>query len=226
VARSDGYVLRDRVDISEGDGRKMKGSVSVWSAVSIARVAATVLIAVSATGCSGSEPRAIVDERKAASAAQPEAHEAVSRKGPPAATAPEQGTRPAGAAETSPPPDSVPTAISDQGSRAPLPGLVASGPGYLPRKSIVEVVATQRSRFRWCYETRLASNPNLAGKISVRFTISGKGRVSDAVVASSSVGDPLVERCVVDAFKRLVFPPPSQGEDVVVTYPLRFDPEE
>lgn len=64
----------------------------------------------------------------------------------------------------------------------------------------------------------------LAGRLTVRFTISGAGRVMAAAVQESSVGDARVESCLREAVTRWEFPQPRGGGAVVVSYPFVLVP--
>jgi hypothetical protein len=102
-------------------------------------------------------------------------------------------------------------------------GAVTVGP-RLPREVIQRVVRQNFGRFRLCYQTGLKNNPDLAGKVTVRFVISRDGRVTSAS-AQSSLPDQGVVSCVRAAFYGLHFPKP-QGGIVTVSYPIVFSPSD
>ena len=90
-------------------------------------------------------------------------------------------------------------------------------------KSLVgEYLGRYWSQFKWCYSRELDKDPNLYGKVTVTFTISNKGRVSEASVLNSSMNDMNVESCVLRTIRRINFPPPDGGGEVIVTYPFLF----
>jgi hypothetical protein len=74
---------------------------------------------------------------------------------------------------------------------------------------------------RACYEKGLKKNPNLEGKITVRFVIAADGTVLIAGSKETDLPDPEVVGCVVRATKDLVFPRP-EGGPVEVKYPIVF----
>ena len=78
-------------------------------------------------------------------------------------------------------------------------------------------------RFRLCYEERLRNNPNLQGKVAVRFEIDGNGAVGQTANAGSDLPDAAVVNCVTRSFSGLSFPPPDGGK-VSVVYPVMFSP--
>ncbi len=95
--------------------------------------------------------------------------------------------------------------------------------GHLPPQVIQRVVRQNFGRFRLCYEQGLARNPNLEGRVSVRFVIGNDGAVS-TVSAGGDLPDQGAKSCVATAFYGLSFPSPKDGI-VRVTYPLMFSPE-
>jgi TonB family protein len=78
------------------------------------------------------------------------------------------------------------------------------------------------SQFKFCYSRQLDRNPNMWGKVTVNFTISGNGRVYEAMVITSSLNNTNVEECVLRVIRQVVFPKPKGGGEVIVTYPFLF----
>jgi hypothetical protein len=106
----------------------------------------------------------------------------------------------------------------------PMPG--TSKPyGRLPPEVIQRIVRANFDRLRLCYENGLRNNPNLQGRVAVRFVIGRDGAVSNVGNGGSDMPDGNVVSCVVRAFYGLSFPPPDGGT-VTVTYPIMFSPEE
>lgn len=64
------------------------------------------------------------------------------------------------------------------------------------------VVVKHNKSVQYCYERELRRNPDLRGKIVVRFTISPQGAVVKVEVVSSTVKNRQVERCVVNRIRR------------------------
>ena len=89
-------------------------------------------------------------------------------------------------------------------------------------KSLIEAVIRQnRSQIRYCYQRQLPKNPNLAGKVTVKFVIAKDGSVSKSSVKKSTIGSSEVESCVIERFMRFQFPKPNGGI-VLVSYPFIF----
>jgi hypothetical protein len=100
-------------------------------------------------------------------------------------------------------------------------GVTASG--QLPADIIQRIVRQNFGRYRFCYEQGLRGNPNLAGRVAVRFVIGRDGSVSNVQNGGSDLPDGNVVSCVVRSFYGLSFPAPENGI-VTVTYPILFQP--
>jgi hypothetical protein len=95
--------------------------------------------------------------------------------------------------------------------------------GRLPPEVIQRLVRQQLGRMKACYQAGLARNPNLHGRISVRFVIGQDGSVTSASNQGSDLPDGAVVACVVGTFTKMAFPQP-EGGIVTVVYPLSFSP--
>lgn len=112
-----------------------------------------------------------------------------------------------------------------RGRRASVPTIRAGRAtvkGSLDREIIRRYVRRHINQIRFCYERELQSQPNLAGRVNIRFVISPSGAVSSSNVASSTIGNAQVEQCVARAVQRIPFPHSNTGGVVVVTYPFMF----
>ncbi len=95
--------------------------------------------------------------------------------------------------------------------------------GRLPQEVIQRIVRQNFGRFRLCYENGMRTNPNLAGRVAVKFVIDRSGSVSTASDGGSDLPDQSVVSCVVRGFGNLSFPSP-EGGIVTVVYPIIFNP--
>lgn len=95
--------------------------------------------------------------------------------------------------------------------------------GRLPPEVIQRIVRQNFGRFRMCYEQGLSRNPNLEGRVGVRFVIGRDGAVSNVGNGGSDLPDQGVVSCVISAFYGLSFPQP-EGGIVTVVYPIMFSP--
>ena len=94
----------------------------------------------------------------------------------------------------------------------------------LDRDIIRRIVRAHINEVRYCYNEGLERDPDLRGRVSIRFKITPNGRVGETSVEASSLGDTKVETCVEQAVQRWKFPKPQNGESVVVTYPFVLSP--
>lgn len=97
--------------------------------------------------------------------------------------------------------------------------------GRLPPEVIQRIVRQNFGRFRLCYENGMRQNPNLQGRVSVKFVIDRSGAVSTSQDGGSDLPDQAVVSCVVRGFQNLSFPQP-EGGIVTVVYPIIFTPGE
>jgi len=93
--------------------------------------------------------------------------------------------------------------------------------GRLPPEVIQRIVRQNFGRFRLCYEHGMRSNPNLQGRVTVKFVIDRSGAVELTADGGSDLPDRDVVQCVVRSFGNLSFPPPEGGM-VTVAYPIVF----
>jgi hypothetical protein len=103
-------------------------------------------------------------------------------------------------------------------------GKTEVGGGRIPPEVIQRIVRQNFGRFRLCYENGLRNNPNLAGRVSVRFVIGRDGGIMSSANGGSDLPDAGVVSCVVGAFRGLQFPQGEDGGAVTVTYPISFSP--
>jgi hypothetical protein len=111
----------------------------------------------------------------------------------------------------------------------------AAGTGRIEPNEVRKVVRANFDKFTACYQEGLKRDPNLGGRVAVQFVIEPDGRVSEAssVAAPPSSGgggatelvttlnDKKVVGCILDAYRKLVFPKP-QGGRVPVVYPIEL----
>jgi len=95
--------------------------------------------------------------------------------------------------------------------------------GRLPPEVIQRIVRQNYGRFRMCYEQGLSRNPNLEGRVQVRFVIGRDGSVSNVSNGGSDIPDSAVVQCVIRNYYGLSFPQP-EGGIVTVVYPIMFSP--
>ncbi len=94
--------------------------------------------------------------------------------------------------------------------------------GALDRTVIDRVMRQHMDRIRRCYQRGLENDPSLEGTLVFRIVIGADGAVTRATILSSTLGDPQVEREILEVIESMVFPAPKGGGVVTVTYPLEF----
>jgi TonB family protein len=90
-------------------------------------------------------------------------------------------------------------------------------------KVIGEVVSKNKVGIKMTYEKFLKRDPNLAGKITVRFTISAAGTVTTVLILENTTGNTEFEQELIRKIKMWRFDEVPEG-DVTVTYPFLFNP--
>ena len=90
-------------------------------------------------------------------------------------------------------------------------------------KAINKIVASHKASIRMSYEKYLNRIPNLAGKITIRFTISPLGRVIKVQIVENTTNNKDLEKDIVRKVKMWRFDKIPKG-DVTVTYPFVFRP--
>lgn len=95
--------------------------------------------------------------------------------------------------------------------------------GRLPAELIQKEVRARFGDIRKCYESGLALNKDLAGRVVIRFVIDINGNTTkvEPDVWGTDLADERVVACVTEHFKSLVFPAP-EGGNVTVVYPIYF----
>ena len=94
--------------------------------------------------------------------------------------------------------------------------------GGLDRDVIADVIKRNLGQIRYCYERQLSSNPDLYGKLLVKFTIDAGGGVMEPKIDTSTLKSSLVEGCVLRRMAGWKFPLPKGGTQVRVSYPFLF----
>jgi len=89
--------------------------------------------------------------------------------------------------------------ISDDGKDIDM-GAVSSGARDID--DVNSIVQAHSPAIQYCYEREVRRNPDLKGKVVVRFTILPNGTVTKAKIISSSLNNQRVERCILSRISR------------------------
>ena len=94
--------------------------------------------------------------------------------------------------------------------------------GSLDTGAIRNIIRAHLSELRFCYQSQLQKNPQLAGKLVVKFTLGADGHITKIELAEDTLKQPEVGQCVLTRFQRWRFPATPNGE-VTVSYPITFE---
>lgn len=96
--------------------------------------------------------------------------------------------------------------------------------GGMSREAVLEVVNAHLDEIRDCYERELLHSPGLTGKIVLEWLIREDGSVSYAKVAFTNIGHSSdLHLCVQAQVATWKFPKPTNGHEVLVTFPFLFE---
>lgn len=95
--------------------------------------------------------------------------------------------------------------------------------GALDPGTVERVVASQHAAMLDCYGRELAGRPGNAW-VEIAFEITATGRVAGTRVTRADVSSAPAASCLARVLRRLRFPPPADGHEVHVTYPLALRP--
>ncbi|MFK7987683.1 MAG: TonB family protein [Sandaracinaceae bacterium] len=175
------------------------------------------------------EPAAVLVE-EAPPVPTPATPTAVRRDRPPAASpdpapnpTPEPAARPDPVREPDPrpePPRPEPTPPPVAPRPPPRPRPPARG---LTQQQVSQVVNARMQHLNErCYQRRVRRVPNLAGVVTVAWTVAANGRVENAQVVHNGTHDDWLGRCTRQVIDRLRFPASSNGASTPVRYPFTF----
>jgi TonB family protein len=91
------------------------------------------------------------------------------------------------------------------------------------QKDIVKTIRRRLGGIKHCYEKRLKRDPELKGKIVIRFVIHPGGKVIEVEIAENTTGDSELARCIAATVKAIRFPS-AEGGETSVTYPFILAP--
>jgi outer membrane biosynthesis protein TonB len=112
------------------------------------------------------------------------------------------------------------------GAPGPVEPAAASAEGFDPAPDATAIASAVRRRTREikaCYERALAGNPSLHGKVVLRFAVQPDGSASDISVATDTLRDPVVVRCIEQVLARVRVSKPPRTP-VWVEFPFVFAP--
>jgi len=78
---------------------------------------------------------------------------------------------------------------------------------------------------RDCYDEYFINAPKHDDIFDVQFLINSQGAVKEENIVAATFRNQDLEQCILDYFEELSFPPPADGKDCQVVYPLIFTPK-
>jgi hypothetical protein len=87
--------------------------------------------------------------------------------------------------------------------------------GQMALEAVRSALGSSSDRFKLCYQAALVKNPEVTGKVQMRFVIGADGQVSKLEPEDSGYFDPAVGHCMEDAVGVLRFPVRKLGLVVV-----------
>ncbi len=88
----------------------------------------------------------------------------------------------------------------------------------LSASQIASVMRTRQPAFKACFNRAVKANPKLTGRFVYTFTIEATGRVSRAAATAGTPESAPVDRCIVAAIKKIVFP--TSSGPTTINYPF------
>lgn len=104
------------------------------------------------------------------------------------------------------------------------PALQPKKEGPLAGSAISKVMNERMPTINACYTRVARSQPTLAGRVVLRFTIQGNGSVQNVKIRETTLNNAKVEGCIVEVGKTLRFPADASGQPTKVFYPISFSP--
>lgn len=94
--------------------------------------------------------------------------------------------------------------------------------GYLDERTVDRAMARHVPLMVDCFDRAGEARRYLSGQIVLRFVVEANGSVSDINVIKNELGNYAVERCLIDAGRRIAFPAPEGNRRTDFEYSMRF----
>ncbi len=97
--------------------------------------------------------------------------------------------------------------------------------GKVDAMVVREQIRRDLPKINRCYESALRYEPELAGKVKVRFAVIRGGDVKAVKILENTTGHAGVERCVTRVVSAIKFPTRRHGKPLSFTFPFIFAPQ-
>lgn len=104
-----------------------------------------------------------------------------------------------------------------------VPG-VAFACASLDKDTVRRVFRRHQAQIKYCYERQLEKDRRLHGRLVLKLTIDGNGRVSAAEIGESELANEALHACITDAARKWEFPVVGDHEVYTIAYPYAFEP--
>lgn len=91
-------------------------------------------------------------------------------------------------------------------------------PANLSADQIATVMRSREPAFRACFNAALKKTPDLRGPFAYKLTIEPSGKVRRAAATRPTSASRIVDRCIVAAIEKIVFP--ASASSVTIVYPF------
>jgi hypothetical protein len=92
--------------------------------------------------------------------------------------------------------------------------------GHIDAFVVRQKISKDLPKINRCYESALRYEPELAGKVSLRFAVVRTGYVKGVQVLENTTGNDKVERCVARVVSAIRFPRRRTGKSLRFTFPF------
>jgi hypothetical protein len=104
----------------------------------------------------------------------------------------------------------------------PMFGCAGSGLGKEVRQDVTTQMTAAEPNLNTCFQAALARNRKVQGSITLGIVAeNGTGKFTKVAVEKSDVGDPELERCVIEQVSALKLAKPTKT-NLKLEYPVRF----
>jgi hypothetical protein len=93
--------------------------------------------------------------------------------------------------------------------------------GFCKKQDVLKTVQRRAAAIRSCYEVALQLNPDLKGKIVLKWTINLDGKVEGVQTVSNNLNNKKVEECMAKVIGHMRFKKPSGGI-CIIKWPFVF----
>ena len=89
---------------------------------------------------------------------------------------------------------------------------------------MVELIRSNRDKFRCCFDLWGRKNPGSAGRVMMRVKLKPDGTLitAETITKDSTITAPEVHSCILDVAKSLTYPKSPSGKETTYTHPFDF----